>query len=338
MTAAPVSAEFRHEFLARADDRHAMTFATFMELALYHPVIGYYRRPRTRVGFAPGTDFFTASSSGAVFGELVAAACVKLLGPHNPADYTFVEIGAEPGGGVLNGVSHPFAEAKTIRVGDPLDLSGQCIVFSNELFDAQPFRRFRFRGGVWVELGVQLRDDGLTEIELASTPPSGEFPPHPIEGYVIDTPFAASALAAKIAAQPWTGLFVASDYGKSWQELFGATPQGTARAYFRHTQNNELLARAGEQDLTCHVCWDWLTDALRQHGFASPQLESQESFFIRHAESYIAPAIAADAARFTPRKQALMQLLHGAHLGLKFQVLHGLRLREGDPLASVAGS
>lgn len=325
MTTDGPSPEFRDAFAARADKRGAMSFEAFMELALYDAAVGYYRRPRTRVGYTPGTDFFTASSSGAVFGELVAAACVKLLGAENPKDYTFVEIGAEPGGGVLHGVSHPFGSTTTIRLSDPLELGGKCVVFSNELFDAQPFRRFRFRSGHWVELGVQLQDGRLIETEVKGKAPPISFPPHAAEGYIIDAPLAASALAAKIAAQPWTGLFVACDYGKSWQELIEATPQGTARAYFRHTQQNDLLARAGEQDLTCHVCWDWLIETLRQHGFGSPLLETQESFFIRHADSYIAPAIAADAARLTPRKQTLMQLLHGAHLGLKFQVLHGRR-------------
>ena len=64
------------------------------------------------------------------------------------------------------------------------------------------------------------------------------------EGYLIDAPFAATALAEKIAGQSWTGLFVAFDYGKSWRELIEAAPAGTARAYHRHTQSNDLLARA----------------------------------------------------------------------------------------------
>lgn len=302
-----------------------MSFAAFMELALYHPLVGYYRRPRARVGYAPGTDFFTASTSGVVFGELVSAACLKLLGARDPQEHTFIEIGAEPGGGVLTGVSHPFGHVQTFRVGEPLQLTGACVVFSNELFDAQPFRRFRFRAGRWRELGVALQGDYLQETEVVGTPLAHTLPANAPEGYVIDAPLAARELAANIAAQPWTGLIVACDYGKSWRELAEATPSGTGRAYFRHTQNNDLLERPGEQDLTCHVCWDWLIDALRENAFAAPRLESQEGFFIRHAESYIAPAIAADAAQFTPRKQSLMQLLHGAHLGLKFQVLHALR-------------
>src|SRR5476649_81236 len=83
-------------FRAQADATGAMTFARFMELALYHPTAGYYRRDRPRIGYAPGTDFFTTSISGAIFGELICAACITLLGERDPREFTFVEIGAEP--------------------------------------------------------------------------------------------------------------------------------------------------------------------------------------------------------------------------------------------------
>jgi SAM-dependent MidA family methyltransferase len=301
-----------------------MTFAKFMELALYHPGVGYYRRERARVGYEKGTDFFTASTSGPIFGELVAAACAHLLrtGGRTPETHTFVEIGAETGQGVLQGVAHGFASARAIRLGEPLDLSGECVVFSNELFDAQPCTRTRFRQGRWWEIGVRLQDRQLTEVDL----PSAFIDPLPVaEGYVLDRPLAAKVLAQQIAAQPWRGLFVAIDYGKTWRELVEATPGGTARAYFRHQQLNDLLARPGEQDLTCHVCWDWLADALRGHGFAEPALDFQEGFFIRQAGEFLARTTAEEAGRLSPRKLALMQLLHPTHLGQKFQVMHALR-------------
>jgi SAM-dependent MidA family methyltransferase len=306
-----------------------MTFAQFMQLALYDSQLGYYRRDRRRVGYGAGTDFFTASTSGPIFGELVVAACTTLLGGRSPREFTFVEIGAEPGGGVLAGVAHPFGAIRNIGVGEPLALTGNCVVFSNELFDAQPFHRFVLLRGTWRELGVALRDGALVEIELPGVTP----PPTPLplpasapEGYVIDAPLAATALAEQIAAQPWSGLFVACDYGKCWRELTEATPAGTARAYSRHTQSNTLLAAPGEQDLTCHVCWDWLAAALARHGFAPPAVGSQEAFFIRHAGEFIAATSADEAARFSPKKLSLLQLLHPSHLGQKFQVLHALRL------------
>lgn len=321
------SAEFLAVFRAHAGADGVMPFARFMELALYDHAVGYYRRDQARVGYAAGTDFFTASTSGPVFGELLVAATVNLLAGRDPRDFVFVEIGAEPGGGVLAGVVHPFGSARAVHVGDTAALSGDCVVFSNELFDAQPFRRLVFRDKAWRECGVALRDGTLVFTELPLTAPPTGLPAAAPEGYVIDAPLAAAALVRELAAQPWTGLFVAFDYGKSWVELTEACPSGTARAYHRHTQSNDLLARPGEQDLTCHICWDWLVAALADRGFATPTMESQEAFFIHHASDYIAATTAAEAARFSPKKLSLLQLLHPSHLGQKFQVLHARRDR-----------
>ncbi|HVU24344.1 MAG TPA: SAM-dependent methyltransferase [Opitutus sp.] len=319
-----LSPAFAAAFRRHAGAGGAMAFNRFMALALYDPQVGYYRRDRRRVGYGRDTDFFTAATSGPVFGGLVAAACVELLASPEAASFTFVEIGAEPGASILAGVAHPFAGVRTIRVGEPPELSGRCVVFSNELFDAQPFRRFAFRGGRWRELGVALAGGALGEVELDVEPPA-QLPAAAPEGYVIDAPLAAADLARTIAAQPWSGLLVACDYGKSWPEITDACPAGTARAYRHHQQSNDLLASPGEQDLTCHICWDWLVTALRDHGFAAPQIDSQEAFFVRHAAAYLAPAVAADATGFSRRKQSLLQLLHPAHLGRKFQVLHAVR-------------
>jgi SAM-dependent MidA family methyltransferase len=317
-----------------------------MELCLYHPRLGYYRRAGVRIGTAEGTDFFTAASSGSVFGELVVAACVSLLAGRDPAEFEFLEIGAEPAEsgpeargvrrGVLEGVAHPFRSARAIGVAEtlpeggsvpaaaPVRIEGPCVVFSNELFDAQPFHRFVFRGGAWRELGVGFDGELPAERELPSATPA-PLPPAAPEGYRIDAPLHSVRLLEMIASRSWTGLFVAFDYGKSWEELSRGTPGGTARAYYRHAQSADLLARPGEQDLTCHVCWDWLADALARHGFRSVQREFQEAFFLHHAEAWLEAAIKADSSSLSPRKRSLLQLLHPSHLGQKFQVLHALR-------------
>lgn len=317
------SPAFLDAFRAEADAAGHMPFDRFMELALYHPTLGYYRRDKKRVGYGRDTDFYTASTSGPLFGELVHATCRSLLGSENPGDYTFVEFGAEPDASILHNVNHTFGATRTIRIGEPITLTGKCVVFSNELFDAQPFRRFVFRSDAWLELNVELRGNTLHEIALpaASLPP--QLPSTATEGYHFDLPLTSISLAEKIAAQPWTGLFVAFDYGKSWRELTEATPAGTARAYHRHTQSNDLLAHPGEQDLTCHICWDWLAESLRKNNFAEPHLDSQESFLIRHAAEFLSSTVAAEAAQLSQRKLSLLQLLH--HLGQKFQVLWAIR-------------
>lgn len=326
-TVAPPAAspEFLGIFRAHADAAGRMSFDQFMALALYHPDVGYYRQPRVRVGYAPGTDFYTSSTSGPLFGELVSAACAARLraAGRDPARHTFFEVGAEPDASPFQGIAHPFAALRTVRVGEPIAMSGELVVFSNELFDAQPFERNVYRAGRWRTLGVQLTGDTLVETEWESD--ASDLPPASCEGYHFDRPLAATRLARAMAAQAWNGLFVAFDYGKTLRALLGETPAGTARAYFQHTLTNDLLARPGHQDLTCHVCWDWLSEALRDHGFAEPVLDFQESFFIRQAGEFIARTSAAEASRLSQRKLALMQLLHPANLGQKFQVLHAIR-------------
>jgi SAM-dependent MidA family methyltransferase len=320
----PPSAEFVAAFCEQAGEGACLPFDRFMTLALYHPTLGYYRADRTRVGYGASTDFFTATSTGTLFGELVEAACRSLLGEETCRKTAFVEIGAERGKSVLSGVPHSFAQLRTIGIGEPITLEGPCVVFSNELFDAQPFRRIVFRRGAWRELGVRCEKGLLIECELgaaASVPVA--LPESAPEGYVLDLPVAAKMLAQEIAAQPWSGLFLAFDYGKSWRELIEATPAGTARAYFRHRQSNDLLGRPGEQDLTCHICWDWLSDALRNAQFGQPMLETQEAFLIRRAGELMSRTVASEAAQLTQRKLALIQLLQ--NLGQKFQVLWALR-------------
>jgi hypothetical protein len=54
-------------------------------------------------------------------------------------------------------------------------------------------------------------------------------------------------------------------------------------------------------------------------------VESQEAFFVKHAAPFIEDLTAADAGRMSRDKQSLMQLLHPAHMGRKFQALWARR-------------
>jgi SAM-dependent MidA family methyltransferase len=76
--------------------RGPVSFAWFMEQALYHPRHGYYSSGRCAIGRAG--DYFTSVSVGSLFGELLAAQFEEMweaLG--RPADFTIVEQGAHQG-------------------------------------------------------------------------------------------------------------------------------------------------------------------------------------------------------------------------------------------------
>jgi SAM-dependent MidA family methyltransferase len=57
----------------------AIAFVRFMELALYHPVHGYYRQPLKQIGCQG--DFYTSVSVGPLFGQLLAWQFAEWLQP-----------------------------------------------------------------------------------------------------------------------------------------------------------------------------------------------------------------------------------------------------------------
>lgn len=324
------SSDFFEIFAAEPDAATGVPFARYMELAMYHPTAGYYTRDFKRVGRDEKADFYTATTFSPVFGELVVAAAVKLLAPARPADFTFVEVAAEPGAGILRDVAHPFAAYRPISYGQPFDFPAQSVVFSNELFDAQPFSRVVWREGRWRELGVALTGRTLREVELPELSAevaayADRLPKSADENYHLDLPIRTVPILHRLTAPKWSGLFLAFDYGKSWQELAENTPAGTLRTYHRQKMGSDLLARPGKQDITGHVCWDWLVDGLVQSGFGEATVASQESFFMRQATEALAAMTKAEAGGFSPRKRMLMQLLHPANMGQKFQALFALR-------------
>ena len=87
-----------------------ISFARFMELALYHPQYGYYVRPvddptQERIGWSG--DFYTSSDVHPILGQALAKQAQQLdacLGHPNP--FTVVEMG--PGKGLL---ARDFLEA-----------------------------------------------------------------------------------------------------------------------------------------------------------------------------------------------------------------------------------
>ena len=255
----PPSEPLQQALRARAGKDRWMPFVAFMDIALYEPGCGYYTADRARVGRADDRDFTTAAAVGPVFDELVVASLVELLGQGDPQDFTLVEVGVEPGQDSFASVAMPFGRRQRLCFGDPLEIPPRAVVFANELLDAQPCVRLRFEGGAWRELAVRLTDDDGLETFLApelsreAREVVERLPAEAPEGYHFDYAQRAETLLELLVSQPWEGVFLTLDYGKTWPELLAAVPQGTARAYYRQRQTPDLLARAGEQDLTSEI-------------------------------------------------------------------------------------
>ncbi|MBN1402993.1 MAG: SAM-dependent methyltransferase [Opitutales bacterium] len=306
-----------------------VSFAQFMRIALYEPELGYYANPaRKRVGTSKDADFYTSESMGRVFAELVAGACRELVEPCVGEGVTFVELGAEAGASnVASQACPPFEKSLALSLGAEIPDSGNLLLFSNELFDAQPFNRVVRFGGCWRESGVRIVDGQAVEELLPElTPEVAAFAPRlpedAPEGYRMDLPLQAEALMADLARRENVCAIVAFDYGLDWADILHRRPAGTARAYRSHSLCGSLFDAPGEQDLTCHICWDGLENVLRDAGFSDVRLMRQESFFMRHAM----PQIEAVMSRGDIVEAGkLRELVHPTRMGAAFQVLVALR-------------
>lgn len=70
--------ELAKKIAAEIQRRGAISFARFMELALYCPVYGYYEKEEDNIG--RGGDFFTSVSVGSLFGHLLACQFLEWFG------------------------------------------------------------------------------------------------------------------------------------------------------------------------------------------------------------------------------------------------------------------
>ncbi|HRI15270.1 MAG TPA: SAM-dependent methyltransferase, partial [Verrucomicrobiota bacterium] len=167
----------------------AISFAQFMELALYAPGVGYYEQSAQVVG--KRGDFFTSVSVGPVFGELLAFQFCQWL-DELPPPWHLVEAGAHDGrlaADILGWFrTHRPEQAREIQLwlvepsptrrewqgktlaefGDQVqfaqDLASLAlgtggvrgVIYSNELLDAFPVHRVRWdsKSPGWYEVGV----------------------------------------------------------------------------------------------------------------------------------------------------------------------------------------
>lgn len=330
-------AENIHAILRERAAAHGgkLSFRDFSETALFDSRFGYYRKNATRVGRAAGTDFYTAASLGEIFGKLVRAAAATLVGGSDALrEFSLVEIGAEPNQTHFDAQQKFFKEIRTVHVGETPEIPERAIVVANELLDAQPFYRLVVADGTWREIGVEENPRGSGEwretlLENFSTPEIARFVEEisvPDDGWHLDISLDAETLLKKILGGNWRGAAIFLDYGKTLADCLDAFPEGTARAYFRHTQTNALTRFAGEQDLTCHVLWDRLARVFNECNFRTGKPLRQESFFMKFALPEIEKIVTGATENPARERGALTELIHPAKMGHAFQVLAGVRL------------
>ena len=174
------------------------------------------------------------------------------------------------------------------------------VIFSNELLDAMPVHRFGWDAAAkkWFEWGVALEGEkfvwakiqkpeaGIPKSELPSAIRSDSLPSTCWLCFPTATPSKCSP-----AAENWwreaagvleRGRLMTIDYGLGADELFSPSrPRGTLRAYFRHHVADDLLANAGEQDLTAHVNFPAIQAAGESAGLTTEMFLTQAQFLTR---------------------------------------------------------
>jgi SAM-dependent MidA family methyltransferase len=273
-----------------ADPRGRISFDRFMELALYHPNYGYYSSGNVEIG--KEGDFFTSSSLGADFGELLAEQFIEMAEILAVQPFTLVEVGAgsgilardildylrrrygdfyenlnyiivEQSAGLIDRQKETLGEYRdkvSWREWEEIDPIVGC-VFSNELIDAFPVHQVivqdRELREIYVTIGepfAEVVDELSTEEIRAYFDTVGVNVSSYAEGYRTEVNLHALRWLEKVSAKIDRGYVVTVDYGYPAQRYYN--PQryrGTLQCYFEHKRHDNPYINLGRQDITAHV-------------------------------------------------------------------------------------
>jgi SAM-dependent MidA family methyltransferase len=289
-----------------------------MELALYHPALGYYTRPRENDPFGKSGDFFTAPQLQPVFGRLIAAHAVT-TGPD------FIDLGA--------GRADMRTELERVGLRYAPILPGSAFpntihgtVFANEFFDALPVKLFRSNGREWREMLVAHASDTFQFIEggPANQQALEYLDRHQWEpdedGRLVELNLNARTWLQLVSASLTRGELIIIDYGYTLRERI-RFPEGTLMSYRRHQATPNVLLHPGDQDITAHLDWAALESDALSAGFRKESFTSLAAFLLRLGESdQFASALAASSEQEAQKlRLQLKTLLFG--MGESFQVL-----------------
>lgn len=258
-------------------------FDQFMAWALHDPDRGYYARRISDIGGRG--DFTTAPMLTDAPARAIAAwaaAAMKETGCRN-----LIEIG--PGNGTLaNAVRQllPWSVRWNLRlhlvetsaplisrqkeqldrratwhrhVSDALEsCGGHAILFSNELVDAFPVRRFCKTTAGWQEIAVRFERNQVCEELLlapATLPDSSGFQDsHPL-GQIIEVHDAYRSYLSEWMPHWKSGKMLTIDYGSTAESIYHRRPRGTLRAYLlqQRLEGFAVYENPGRQDITSDV-------------------------------------------------------------------------------------
>ena len=324
-----------------------MTLADYMAECLLHPRHGYYA---TRDPFGRAGDFITAPEISQMFGELLGLWLAQVwLDQGSRSRIVLAEIG--PGRGTLmadvlrvirkvpgmaDAAEVHLVEAsaalrarqretlKSVEVHWHDNLSdlpeGPLYLLANEFFDALPIHQFERAASGWSERQVGLREGRLAPGLSAPAPLAAleHRLPDTQPGQIVELCPALPQIAGEIGARlaQYGGAALIIDYG-DWRSL-----GDTFQALTDHRPVSPF-AEPGEADLTAHVDFEALSDALSGAGARVSPMVPQGVFLERLGIAQRAGALARNlsGAALDNHIAAHRRLTHPEEMGQLFKVI-----------------
>ena len=295
-----------------------ITFAKFMELALYHPEYGYYTSGTANIG--KKGDYYTSPSVHPAFGEIISRFMYRASELTGASDFTVVEMGAGKGflaldildsikrnnpefydklSYIIIELSPHLKEEEKVCLKDHLskikwvefltDLKPESIsgVFiSNELVDSFPFHRAKFSNRRLYEIFVALNDGDFVQIEgePSSRGLKEYFRDYDLEfedGQEVEINLKAKEWLSYIFSALSKGFALTVDYGFLAPELYNsARMKGTFRCFHKHALNENPYLNIGEQDITAHVNFSDLMRTGDSLGLSTIKYTTQGQFLV----------------------------------------------------------
>jgi SAM-dependent MidA family methyltransferase len=377
---APDAESLRHSERTAACIRQAIaeaggsiSFAEFMQLALYAPGLGYYSAGATKFGEAG--DFITAPEISPLFGRVLARQCAGVLaqverpivlelGAGSGALAATVlpalkELGTPPERYLVLEVSAELRERQEQRLqalqpslGAKVEWLAELpgpfdgVVIANEVADAMPVERFRIERGEVLQYRVAVRGGGFAW----ATAPAPEFlreavrgieaslgAPLP-DGYESEVSAGLPGWVGDVAGCLDTGLAFLFDYGLPRREYYAPDRSGGwLRCHFRHRAHDDPLAWPGIQDISAWVDFTSVAEAAVNAGMDIAGFVTQAHFLVHGGleQEFAAAAPSSTAGQAELSRQVGLLTLPG-EMGERFKCIGLSRGRVGRPAALAA--
>lgn len=322
-----------------------ISFARYMELALYTPGLGYYSGGSAK--FGAGGDFVTAPQISPLFGRVLARQFAEVL---QQTGGGILELGA--GTGLLAaqilgelrvmGADVPYSILEVsgnLRARQQEKLAGHTVswreslpekfsgvIFGNEVLDALPAHLVHWTDDTPLERGVAVNNGSFSWQDRPIGAPALLEQAHALAlpaGYVSEINLAAPALIRTLSERLESGLMLFIDYGFGRSEYYH--PQrhmGTLRAHYRHYALDDPFYLPGLCDLTAHVDFTAVADAGFNAGLEVCGYTTQANFLMAGGVTALLAETPPDsAASYLPLSTGVEKLLSPAEMGELFKVI-----------------